>query len=109
METDPTLIACPHCGGRPGYEIVPEGDPGGFGGRMYISCTNNRCGACTGLSIEGMPAAESKEFLARKWNARTNPELTATRMPPAFPVALRKMWSGAEVQDWINANWMSQS
>lgn len=27
------------------------------------------------------------------------------RTPPQFPTALRKMWSGNEVQDWINANW----
>nr|WP_315206810.1 hypothetical protein [uncultured Albidiferax sp.] len=25
--------------------------------------------------------------------------------PPKFPVALRKMWSGGEVQQWIDANW----
>lgn len=25
--------------------------------------------------------------------------------PPQFPVALRKMWSGAEVQAWIDENW----
>lgn len=25
--------------------------------------------------------------------------------PPQFPTMLRKMWSGAEVQQWINENW----
>lgn len=25
--------------------------------------------------------------------------------PPKFPTMLRKMWSGQEVQDWIEANW----
>ena len=25
--------------------------------------------------------------------------------PPNFPTALRKMWSGSEVQQWINENW----
>lgn len=25
--------------------------------------------------------------------------------PPQFPTMLRKMWSGSEVQDWINENW----
>lgn len=25
--------------------------------------------------------------------------------PPQFPTMLRKMWSGTEVQEWINANW----
>ena len=27
------------------------------------------------------------------------------RKPPQFPTMLRKMWSGAEVQNWINENW----
>jgi hypothetical protein len=27
------------------------------------------------------------------------------REPPQFPTMLRKMWSGAEVQKWINENW----
>lgn len=25
--------------------------------------------------------------------------------PPRFPTMLRKMWSGGEVQDWINEHW----
>lgn len=29
----------------------------------------------------------------------------AQRKPPRFPTMLRKMWSGAEVQKWINENW----
>lgn len=27
------------------------------------------------------------------------------REPPQFPTMLRKMWSGGEVQKWINENW----
>lgn len=27
------------------------------------------------------------------------------RKPPQFPTMLRKMWSGTEVQEWINENW----
>ena len=27
------------------------------------------------------------------------------RKPPQFPTMLRKMWSGGEVQQWINENW----
>lgn len=27
------------------------------------------------------------------------------REPPKFPTMLRKMWSGTEVQEWINENW----
>ena len=29
----------------------------------------------------------------------------AQRKPPQFPTMLRKMWSSAEVQKWINENW----
>ena len=25
--------------------------------------------------------------------------------PPQFPTMFRKMWSGGEVQQWINENW----
>ena len=28
--------------------------------------------------------------------------------PPRFPVMLRKMWSGGEVQAWIDKNWRSK-
>ena len=27
------------------------------------------------------------------------------QQPPQFPTMLRKMWSGAEVQQWINEHW----
>jgi hypothetical protein len=27
--------------------------------------------------------------------------------PPQFPAMLRKMWSGREVQDWINEHWVT--
>jgi hypothetical protein len=27
--------------------------------------------------------------------------------PPQFPTMLRKMWSGSEVQDWINEHWVT--
>lgn len=27
------------------------------------------------------------------------------RQPPQFPTMLRQMWSGSEVQEWINENW----
>ena len=29
----------------------------------------------------------------------------ARQEPPKFPTMLRKMWSGGEVQQWINENW----
>jgi hypothetical protein len=28
-----------------------------------------------------------------------------SRKPPQFPVMLRKMWSGQEIQQWIEKNW----
>jgi hypothetical protein len=34
--------------------------------------------------------------------------LEAKVEPPSFPTMLRKMWSGGEVQDWINKNWVAQ-
>jgi hypothetical protein len=35
-------------------------------------------------------------------------ELVTGTAPPQFPTALRKMWSGTEVQQWINQHWNSQ-
>lgn len=32
-------------------------------------------------------------------------EKNAAAQPPRFPTMLRKMWSGTEVQKWIDANW----
>lgn len=29
--------------------------------------------------------------------------------PPQFPTTLRKMWSGTEIQDWINRHWYGKS
>lgn len=98
------LLACPHCSGRPAFQMVPEGDPGGFGGRRYIECTNKRCGASTSLAPSDLNEAQALEFLRLRWNARADGS-APTKMPPAFPTALRKMWSGQEVQDWINLNW----
>jgi hypothetical protein len=33
------------------------------------------------------------------------PQPAAPVQPPKFPTMLRKMWSGSEVQQWINDNW----
>ena len=43
-------------------------------------------------------SVEAAELLERIY---TPPQ----RKPPQFPTMLRKMWSGNEVQDWINENW----
>lgn len=32
-------------------------------------------------------------------------EVVEKKPPPQFPTMLRKMWSGTEVQEWINENW----
>jgi hypothetical protein len=77
----------------------------------------------------GMPMAQPEsEPVAWRWKERINsdfdswvitssepppyavekqPLYTAPpqRKPPQFPTMLRKMWSGAEVQKWINENW----
>ena len=53
------------------------------------------------------PSPEAVAYLA-KWNRPAwAPLYTAPpqRKPPQFPTMLRKMWSGAEVQKWINENW----
>ena len=52
-----------------------------------------------------------KEGCHRSWNAaikytaKTNQE--AKDEPPRFPTMLRKMWSGTEVQEWVNENWQA--
>ena len=33
--------------------------------------------------------------------------LEAKDEPPRFPTMLRKMWSGTEVQEWVNENWQA--
>ena len=64
----------------------------------------------------GLPPLHGGDVIARttkptKWNPewwRFEPLYTsppAQRNPPQFPTMLRKMWSGAEVQKWINENW----
>ena len=77
----------------------------------------------------GMPMAQPEsEPVAWRWKERINsdfdswvitssepppyavekqPLYTAPpqRKPPQFPTMLRKMWSGAVVQKWINENW----
>lgn len=52
------------------------------------------------------PATMTTRRLWAAWRDRA--ALTATqlhRKPPQFPTVLRKMWSGTEVQEWINENW----
>ena len=76
-------------------------------GGKYIECSNPRCGACTALMIYARNEDAVEAVLAR-WNRRlTDPDQDARDIPPAprFPVALRKMWSGQEIQEWIDQQW----
>lgn len=50
-------------------------------------------------------AAESQVERALKAEARIAELEAEQAKPPQFPTMLRKMWSGGEVQRWINENW----
>lgn len=111
MPTDSDISACPHCGAGASFNTVPEapaGEPENpMGGGMYIECRNSRCGATSALMRFARPEDAMNALLAR-WNARSGPQVAPVERdlaPPVFPTALRKMWSGAEVQDWINSRW----
>jgi len=39
------------------------------------------------------------------WQARRKKLAQPEQEPPRFPTMLRKMWSGGEVQKWIDENW----
>jgi hypothetical protein len=53
-----------------------------------------------GVSGEEYPIGRA--IFERTYSLNTTPP---QRKPPQFPTMLRKMWSGAEVQKWINENW----
>jgi len=48
-----------------------------------------------------------RDWTEHKLSKRTSAALEAKDEPPRFPTMLRKMWSGREVQDWINENWVT--
>lgn len=111
--TNLDLGPCPHCGGGAVFQIVPDDPPdapvaNAMAGGMYIECRNTRCGACTALMRFPRPEDAMNALMAR-WNARSGPTPAPVErdanVPPVFPTALRKMWSGGEVQEWINAHW----
>jgi hypothetical protein len=57
---------------------------------------------------EGGGKRSRRELARRIVSLYTTPPPVAPphkRKPPQFPTMLRKMWSGSEVQDWINENW----
>jgi hypothetical protein len=113
MTTNQDLAPCPHCGSAAAFQSVPEDpadstNPSPMAGGMYIECNNTRCGACTAL-MRFPKAEDAKNALMARWNARSGPTPPPVErdhaVPPAFPTALRKLWSGDEVQTWINAHW----
>jgi hypothetical protein len=50
---------------------------------------------------------ESQQRLVRMAEAQKKSPRAALQQPPRFPTMLRKMWSGAEVQAWIDEHWHS--
>ncbi len=64
------------------------------------------------LALEALEAALSDDqpYLRRSEKAveAIRQALAEPSAPPKFPTALRKMWSGTEVQEWINENWSKQ-
>jgi len=102
--TDEDLLPCPHCGGPASFKQVPDEPDQPFRGRRYVECDNSACGASTVLSGR-TDELFARNDLAARWNNR-HALPTAPKGPaPKFPTALRKQWSGTEVQDWINSNW----
>ena len=111
--TDTDLAPCPHCGSRAAFNIVPEDvpdtpTPNPMAGGVYVECTNTRCGASSAL-MRFPREEDAKNALLTRWNARSGPTPPPAErdanVPPSFPTALRKMWSGGEVQEWINSHW----
>ena len=52
-------------------------------------------------ALEFIGDAAGNEVIAALRERLAQPE----QEPPQFPIMLRKMWSGGEVQKWINENW----
>ena len=102
------IAPCPHCGSKAELHTVPE-DQGELAGGRYIECGNTRCGASSALMFFERPE-DAEKALTTRWNRRSGPRLPSPEPapevePPQFPTSLRKQWSGAEVQAWINEHW----
>lgn len=79
---------CPFCGNE---EIVLLGNPLT---KIYGDKIANRyCNECQAQAPQDT------------WNKRVHNEKNSKQLPEKlkFPVALRKMWTGAEVQQWIDS------
>lgn len=59
------------------------------------------------IVAEALEHADSLRVVMQDQAAETIESLCAyiTRPSPRFPTMLRKMWSGGEVQEWIDRNW----
>lgn len=79
------------------------------------------CFIVPGVDLPALPATDFKLWQsgnttsAKGWSAISmrhyaclygqSVRAAAASGPPKFPTALRKIWSGGEVQAWIDANW----
>jgi Lar family restriction alleviation protein len=103
------LLPCPYCGAAAHLHLVREGPLTGY---HYIECENPQCGASS-VALMFAEAEQAKEKLAERWNRRRDADTPIEALPmpakPQFPTALRKMWSGTEVQKWIDEHWVKPS
>jgi hypothetical protein len=109
MTTNADLLPCPHCKGLAHFQ--PALSPDGIAGHL-IECSASNCRAASVLMADTEPIDLCLAALAKRWNRREGKDIEVAPPPafpvrpvPQFPVALPKVWSGHEVQDWINANW----
>jgi hypothetical protein len=102
------IAPCPCCGTEASFQMVPL-DGSAYAGGHFIECGNGRCGLSSVL-IKGQDIEIARRNLLSRWNLRVAPvegEQVARPKPepPKFPTAVRKMWSGGEVQEWIDRAW----
>jgi hypothetical protein len=104
---DPSQPAgCPCCGSISSFQQVPL-DGSYYAGGHYIECGNVLCGLSSVIIAKTDPEVARAKLLER-WNRREGGSAVAGKPPPSppqFPTAVRKQWSGGEVQDWIDRNW----
>lgn len=73
-------------------QILSHVTPPPIDASATIPINRQRCEVC---AAEGCPLGK----------CRYEDENPPVKTPPRFPVMLRKMWSGREVQEWLNNNW----
>ena len=108
MDIDYTIAPCPCCGTEAQFQMVPYNGSAHAGGH-YIECGNGKCGLSS-ILIKNSDIEAAHRTLLSRWNLRVHP-LDGQDVPrpkpeaPKFPTALRKQWSGGEVQEWIDRAW----